>query len=48
MRILGVDLGEKRVGLAISDPLGFTAQGIQTLEVKSRGDLIKGLASLCR
>lgn len=28
MRILGLDYGEKRIGVAISDPLGFTAQGI--------------------
>ena len=32
MRILGIDFGEKRIGLALSDPLGFTAQGIETLE----------------
>ena len=48
MRILGIDLGEKRVGLSISDPLGFTAQGIRTLEIKSKKDLVKGLAELCR
>lgn len=28
MRILGIDFGSKRMGIAISDPLGFTAQGI--------------------
>lgn len=32
MRILAIDFGEKRIGLALSDPLGFTAQGIETLE----------------
>ena len=31
-RILALDLGKKRIGLAISDPLGFTAQGLDTLE----------------
>ena len=30
-RILGIDLGEKRVGLAISDPLQITAQGLKTV-----------------
>ena len=30
MRILGIDFGEKRIGLAISDPLGLTAQGLAT------------------
>ena len=48
MRILGIDLGQKRVGLAISDPLGFTAQGLETLRVKGRKDLLKGLADVCR
>lgn len=31
-RILALDLGEKRIGLAVSDPLGITAQGIPTIE----------------
>ena len=35
MRILGIDFGEKRIGLALSDPLGFTAQGLKTLERKN-------------
>lgn len=32
MRILGLDLGEKTIGVAISDPLGWTAQGIKTIK----------------
>lgn len=32
MRILSIDFGEKRIGLAMSDPLGITAQGLETLE----------------
>ncbi len=32
MRILGIDYGEKRLGIAISDPLGITAQGLPTVE----------------
>ena len=31
MRILGLDIGSKRIGVAISDPLGITAQGVMTL-----------------
>lgn len=31
MRILGIDYGDSRVGVAISDPLGFTAQGLETI-----------------
>lgn len=30
-RILGLDVGEKRIGLAVSDPLGITAQGLKVL-----------------
>ncbi len=30
LRILALDVGEKRIGLAVSDPLGITAQGIET------------------
>jgi len=31
IRILGLDVGEKRIGLAVSDPLGITAQGLEVL-----------------
>jgi putative Holliday junction resolvase len=31
MRILGIDYGDSRVGVAITDPLGFTAQGLETI-----------------
>lgn len=29
-RIMSVDIGEKRIGIAVSDPLGITAQGVET------------------
>jgi putative Holliday junction resolvase len=32
VRILALDVGEKRIGLAVSDPLGLTAQGLGVLE----------------
>lgn len=32
MRKLGLDVGDKTVGVAVSDPLGYTAQGVTTLE----------------
>jgi putative Holliday junction resolvase len=35
MRILGLDVGEKTIGVAVSDPLGITAQGICTIQRKS-------------
>ena len=30
-RVLGLDVGSRRIGIAISDPLGLTAQGLPTL-----------------
>ena len=39
-RILALDVGRKRIGLAVSDELGITAQGIETLErTRIRDDL---------
>jgi putative Holliday junction resolvase len=39
-RILALDLGKKRIGLAISDPLGLTAQGLPNLNrTNKRADL---------
>ena len=35
MRILGLDVGSKTIGVAISDPLGWTAQGITTIKRQS-------------
>lgn len=32
MRIMGLDVGDKTIGVAISDPLGWTAQGIKTIK----------------
>ena len=32
-RILAIDYGEKRIGIAVSDPLGITAQGLETVNV---------------
>ena len=36
MRVLALDLGERRIGLAVSDELGLTAQGLPTLERAAR------------
>jgi putative holliday junction resolvase len=35
-RILGLDVGSRRIGIAVSDPLGITAQGIETLERRNK------------
>ncbi len=39
-RVLALDLGKKRIGLALSDPLGITAQGLETIQrTRIRDDL---------
>ena len=39
MRVLGLDVGDKTIGIALSDPLGLVAQGITTIErIGSRKD----------
>jgi len=35
-RILGLDVGSRRIGLAISDPLGITSQGLETLQRQNK------------
>ena len=47
-RILGIDFGTKRIGLALSDPLGFTAQGLETLAVESKQKTLDHLSKLCK
>jgi putative Holliday junction resolvase len=44
-RILALDPGERRVGLAISDPLGITAQGLDTFDRRT-GSLLEHLRLL--
>ena len=46
MRIMGLDYGSKTVGVAISDPLCITAQGIETIERKEENKLRKTLARI--
>ena len=36
MRILGLDIGDKTIGVSVSDPLGLTAQGITTIHRKNK------------
>ena len=47
MRILGVDLGDKRVGLAVSDALEITAHGLETLLRQNKKQLIGDLKAVC-
>lgn len=34
-RIIGLDIGDRRIGVAISDPLGITAAGLETIDRKN-------------
>lgn len=45
-RILALDVGKKRIGIAVSDPLGITAQGLPNLERTRKRDDIDALARL--
>lgn len=46
MRIVGLDYGTKTVGVAISDALGLTAQGIETIERKEENKLRRTCARI--
>jgi len=35
-RVLGLDVGSRTIGLAVSDPLGITAQGLETIRRKNK------------
>lgn len=39
MRIMGLDFGSKTVGVAVSDPLGITAQGLEIIRRKEENKL---------
>ncbi|MBI3087650.1 MAG: Holliday junction resolvase RuvX [Candidatus Omnitrophica bacterium] len=45
-RILGLDLGERRIGVALSDPLGLTAQRLQTIEHTTSAQDLDAIAAL--
>ena len=47
-RTLGIDYGEKRIGLAISDPLGIIAQSLPTLIVTKNQDIISEIKKLIK
>jgi putative Holliday junction resolvase len=48
MRILALDLGKKRIGLAVSDELGVTAQGLPTIQRKNNRTDLAALARVVR
>jgi putative Holliday junction resolvase len=45
-RVLAIDPGGRRVGLAVSDELGITAQGLDTFETRGMDDLLDHLGAL--
>jgi putative Holliday junction resolvase len=47
-RILAIDYGRKRMGLALSDEVGVTAQPLQVLAHKNRRDDVRRLREICR
>lgn len=46
MRIMGIDYGDARVGVAVSDVLGITAQGVGTVRNKTSKQLLDELSAL--
>lgn len=47
MRILGLDVGSKTIGVAVSDPLGFTAQGLTTIRRTKKDQDIQEIKKFC-
>jgi putative Holliday junction resolvase len=47
-RILGLDVGSRRIGIAISDPLGITGQGLETLQRRNKRQDLAALERLIR
>lgn len=48
MRVLGLDLGSKTIGIAISDPLGWTAQGLTTIRKTSKSKDLEEIKKICQ
>ncbi|WMI81498.1 Holliday junction resolvase RuvX [Anaerotignum sp. MB30-C6] len=46
MRILGLDYGDKTIGVAVSDPLGWTAQGVEIIRRDNPAEYKKSLKRL--
>lgn len=47
-RVLGIDYGEKRIGLALSDEMGLTARPLSTLVRTNRQNDVRRLREICR
>lgn len=47
-RIIGLDIGDKRIGVAISDPLGLTAAGLETISRKNKSWDVKQISDIAK
>ncbi|OUN00865.1 MAG: Holliday junction DNA helicase RuvA [Firmicutes bacterium ZCTH02-B6] len=47
-RALGLDVGQRRIGVAVSDELGWTAQGVTVIERRSLREDVRRLAALAK
>lgn len=47
-RVMALDVGKKRIGVALSDPLGYTAQPLLTIWRKSKSEDLRNLLRLVR
>lgn len=47
-RVLAVDWGARRIGLAVSDPEGIIATGLETVDAKSHEDAVERVAGVAR
>ena len=48
MRILGLDIGSKSIGVAVSDPLGWTAQGVTTIKRDCYTKDVEAVMKICK
>ena len=47
-RVLALDVGSKRIGVAVSDPLGITAQGLETIQRRNKRRDLEALGQLLK
>ncbi|AJS57559.1 Holliday junction resolvase RuvX [Paenibacillus sp. IHBB 10380] len=48
MRIMGLDYGDRRIGVAVSDAFGWTAQGLEVIERRREGAEFDRIAEIVR
>lgn len=46
MRLMGLDVGSATIGVSVSDPFGWTAQGVETIRHKSREEDFRRISEL--